>query len=694
MQTPEWMKNLKIGWGWIAGVIVAISGLIAFVSTLREDWQLGFVIAGAVFIAMLIFVCGYVILAKQEQSILVSGGVPRMMPRFSKGRRTAAGIGLGVLVIGVIVIFGIPRSRTYIAEVFVGTHPTLAEVVGCVPAEEDETLIIIANFQGVEPERYQVTEQIIRELRQSLADNEAVQIYALNQEISEQQGAEYAQEIGESCHATLVFWGSYGVTDTDVLMTIHVESFLPESISLSNDDQVQLQAEIAELNSFSLQISLSQELAAFSFFVNGLVQYDQKNYTLAVSHFNQALSSESSGRKLFTRQGIFFYLGNAQCFINNLEQAIADYTEAIEIYPLFAEAYNNRGVVYSDLGDYEQAIADYTKAIALDPQFAYAYSNRGVAYAGLGDYMQAISDYTQAIELDPQDATAYYNRGLAYADLGDYEPAIADYTQAIELDPQDAEAYNNRGFAYYWLGDYDQAIADYTKAIALDPQYANAYYDRGLAHYWLGDSDQAIADYTKAIALDPQYSNAYYNRGNVYADLGDYEQAIADYTQAIELDPQDAEAYNNRGLAYYWLGDYEQAIADYTQAIELDPLFAAAYANRGVAYRATGDYEQAIADDTQAIELDPQYAVAYTNRGLAYYRLGDYDQAIADYTKAIELNPQFATAYGARGVAYNVTGDLEAALEDFRQFLELDPSSANRELMEGWIAEIEKQLSE
>ena len=58
------------------------------------------------------------------------------------------------------------------------------------------------------------------------------------------------------------------------------------------------------------------------------------------------------------------------------EDAISDYTKAIEINPLYAHAYNNRGTCYyqhflgillDDLGRKEDAIKDYTKAIEINP---------------------------------------------------------------------------------------------------------------------------------------------------------------------------------------------------------------------------------------------------------------------------------------------------------------------------------------
>ena len=275
----------------------------------------------------------------------------------------------------------------------------------------------------------------------------------------------------------------------------------------------------------------------------------------------------------------------------------------LRLYPHAPVLLAQRGYAYDRLNDYEQAIVDFTEAIRLDPKYAVAYNGRGNACAELGDYERAIADYTEAIRLDPDYAVAYNNRGYAYDELGDYERAIADYTEAIRLDPDDAVIYRNRGNTYNRLKDYEQAIVDFTEAIRLDPDDAVVYKNRGNAYYELRDYERAIADYTEAIRIDPDYVVAYNNRGYAYNELGDYERAIADYTEAIRIDPDYTVAYNNRGYAYRNLGDYERAIADYTEAIRVDPDYALAYANRGWAYKAQGDLIATRADWERAIEL-------------------------------------------------------------------------------------------
>ena len=392
---------------------------------------------------------------------------------------------------------------------------------------------------------------------------------------------------------------------------------------------------------------------------------EQEKYDEAIADYTTAIEIDPDYAWAYNNRGVAY---DNQ---GKYDLAIADYTTAIELDPDHKEAYYNRGNAYRKQGKYDLAIADYTKAIEIDPDYKEAYTNRGNAYYNQGKYDLAIADYTTAIELDPDYAWTYYNRGNAYDNQGKYDLAIADYTTAIELDPDHKEAYNNRGVAYDNQGKYDLAIADYTTAIELDPDDAGAYYNRGLA-YEQGKYDLAIADYTTAIELDPDHKEAYYNRGNAYYNQGKYDLAIADYTTAIELDPDHKEAYYNRGNAYYNQGKYDLAIADYTTAIELDPDYAWAYNNRGVAYDDQGKYDLAIADYTTAIELDPDFAWAYTNRGVAYKKQGKYDLAIADYTKVIELDPDDAGAYYNRANAYEALGQHDLAAQDRAKAAELE----------------------
>ncbi|MEO0377532.1 MAG: trypsin-like peptidase domain-containing protein, partial [Cyanobacteria bacterium P01_A01_bin.17] len=67
--------------------------------------------------------------------------------------------------------------------------------------------------------------------------------------------------------------------------------------------------------------------------------------------------------------------------------------------PPTADDYYVRGGAFLQRGDYEQALADYTQALQLRPDFAEAYSNRQKIYFWQGNYQRAVADGNRAIQL-------------------------------------------------------------------------------------------------------------------------------------------------------------------------------------------------------------------------------------------------------------------------------------------------------
>jgi tetratricopeptide (TPR) repeat protein len=80
------------------------------------------------------------------------------------------------------------------------------------------------------------------------------------------------------------------------------------------------------------------------------------------------------------------------------EEAISIFTESIRLDPSNASTYLNRGMAYEQINNIQQAIADYSKAIELAPDYAKAYYARGTLLWFLDDET-SIRDMMKAEEL-------------------------------------------------------------------------------------------------------------------------------------------------------------------------------------------------------------------------------------------------------------------------------------------------------
>jgi len=204
------------------------------------------------------------------------------------------------------------------------------------------------------------------------------------------------------------------------------------------------------------------------------------------------------------RADAYYNLGLAHKANDDLDAALADYTDAIRADPKWAVPYAKRGDLYDDKGDKDRALADLSDAIRLDPGYAWAYAIRGYIYDNAGERDRAISDYSNAIRIDPKDAGTIANRGWTRRKKGDLDGAFADFNEAIRLNPKFVRAYYNRGLAWSDRQNYDRAISDFDEAIRLEPKNDVSYHDRGLARFYKGDFASSADDLMRSNELKPE----------------------------------------------------------------------------------------------------------------------------------------------------------------------------------------------
>ena len=76
--------------------------------------------------------------------------------------------------------------------------------------------------------------------------------------------------------------------------------------------------------------------------------------------------------------------------------------------PLLQEAsneliYNNRGKAYSNLNKHEEAVASYSEAIQLKSDYGKAYTNRAFSNYQLANYAEVIKDIDQVKAMNQAD---------------------------------------------------------------------------------------------------------------------------------------------------------------------------------------------------------------------------------------------------------------------------------------------------
>jgi tetratricopeptide (TPR) repeat protein len=124
---------------------------------------------------------------------------------------------------------------------------------------------------------------------------------------------------------------------------------------------------------------------------------------------------------------------------------VKDFTTAIDSQMLprgdLARAYFDRGVTLDELGRTNDAIADYSRALEQVPRYATALNNRANAYRRTGRYAEARSDYQASLAAgNDQPEYPLYGLGRIAEAQGDPVMAKAFYQRALAANANFASA--------------------------------------------------------------------------------------------------------------------------------------------------------------------------------------------------------------------------------------------------------------
>lgn len=137
-----------------------------------------------------------------------------------------------------------------------------------------------------------------------------------------------------------------------------------------------------------------------------------------------------------------FYLDNGIYDFQNgkYRSAIENINKSLELKKDWAIPYFYRAACYQAMEEYDEAMLDYTKAIQIDEKMIDAYYNRAQIILSRKDIdnpdiKKAIKDLEKAIELDPKFIDALFAIAAAYKKLEDYHKALEYLEQLLQIQP-------------------------------------------------------------------------------------------------------------------------------------------------------------------------------------------------------------------------------------------------------------------
>ena len=176
-----------------------------------------------------------------------------------------------------------------------------------------------------------------------------------------------------------------------------------------------------------------------------------------------------------------------------LEPAWVTVHEVLNADPRSAAAIQMRGLIYAQLGHMNEAVADFRQAVVLTPNDPVAHNNLGNALRPLGQWEESLRACERALALAPDYPDAQLSHANALLDLGRPAEAVAGYDRLLQSSSRDPRALSNRGLALRSLNRAGDAVLSFEQALAVDPGNHDIRANAGQAYLATGELKRGFA---------------------------------------------------------------------------------------------------------------------------------------------------------------------------------------------------------
>jgi tetratricopeptide (TPR) repeat protein len=308
----------------------------------------------------------------------------------------------------------------------------------------------------------------------------------------------------------------------------------------------------------------------------------------------------------------------------------------LSVFGQNARKYYKAGKEFVDNLKYEDAVAQFTNAINLEPSDADYYYARGQAYEQLLKYSEAKADYEKAIVFDPKNVDLVISIGALCNKMGNYDEALKFLNHASAMDKRNSKIYPEKVITLYNLEKYDQALKVSDTALIIKDTSMD-YYWRGMIYRRLNNDVLGKKELEKAISKDKRLPAPRLELARLLTNI-DPKEAMDQCNEVLRNDDRNTEAYLVRSDIYKRNLDYPNAINDISKDIIIDPSNPDFYYARGKCYMEFNQQANAVNDYSKFISLRPDDPAGYAARAQAYEGILNYDKAIADYNKITSLS--------------------------------------------------------
>ncbi|MBU1701119.1 MAG: sulfatase-like hydrolase/transferase [Candidatus Eisenbacteria bacterium] len=164
-------------------------------------------------------------------------------------------------------------------------------------------------------------------------------------------------------------------------------------------------------------------------------------------------------------------LANHLADAGELEEAIAEYREALRYIPHHVDALFNLAASLGEAGRLDEVIVTLKRLLTIKPDYAEAHYNLGYAYLLQQKFEEAADQFSEALRLQPDYADAYIELGNIQISRGRIPDAVFNYSEALRSEPGRPDVLIKYANGLLKMGRTDEALMKYREGVSRFPNF-------------------------------------------------------------------------------------------------------------------------------------------------------------------------------------------------------------------------------
>ncbi len=366
---------------------------------------------------------------------------------------------------------------------------------------------------------------------------------------------------------------------------------------------------------------------------------------------------------------------NALAGLNDVEGAIQQLEDAIQMRPDHGDSYASLGLMQMARGDKDQAEAAFKMALGRDPRSVKARLALANFYGATARPKEAGEQLLEALKIDPKHLIA--NRAMATFRLQQGRASEAEPYLKVVADAAPDDAGKLALADYYAATNRAGEARGILESVAASTSGNSQAARLRLAALALRDRNLAEANrfVNEILEKDPKHSDALIAKAQIQTNEKKLDDALVTLRTAAEAAPENARVHLALGGVHLARRDHAAAMAGFAEALKLDPRLIAAEVELAGVHLASGQPDRALQLANSALQKNPGDADALLVRGRALLAQGKTVPAEQMLKPLAAALPNDAKVQAEMGRLQLTKGDRGAARATFAAMLETNPTN-------------------